>query len=156
MMKMPTNYTDRARALSRSLDSLFRVPGTKFRFGLDPVLGLVPGLGDIVGGGMAAYVMWLAARAGAPAPVLLRMGLNVAIDSLLGAIPLLGDLVDAVWKGNIRNLKLLEHHLENPGKAKSSSYLFLGVLLLLLVATVVGTIWLTYAALRVVGGLFTG
>mgnify|MGYP002778912731 CR=1 FL=1 len=152
---MGPNYTDRARALSRSLDSIFRVPGTRFRFGLDPLLGLVPGLGDVVGGGMAAYVMWLAARAGAPAPILGRMAFNVAIDALLGAVPLLGDVVDAFWKGNLRNLGLLEQYLENPAKARSRSYVFLIFLLVLLLATIAGTIWLTYAAIRFLGGLIT-
>lgn len=152
MQPMP-EHTARARNIARVLDSAFRVPGTGFRFGLDPLLGLVPGVGDVVGGGFAAYLLWLAVRAGAPAPVLMRMGFNIVIDSLFGAIPFLGDLLDAGWKGNLRNLALLERHLADPTGARASSYVLLVGLVLLLAATIIGTIWVAFAAIRVLAGL---
>jgi hypothetical protein len=128
------------------MDSAFRVPGTDFRFGLDPILGLVPGLGDVVGGGFAVYLIWLAVRAGAPAAVLTRMGFNVAIDTLFGAIPLLGDLLDAGWKGNLRNLAILEGYIEDPGRVRSRSYVVLLLVAAMLVVVMIGTLWLAFAA----------
>lgn len=142
----------RARELARLLDSAFRVPGTGFRFGLDPVLGLIPGVGDAVGGVFAAYLLWLAARAGAPAPVLLRMLGNVGLDTVFGAIPLLGDLLDAGWKANRRNLALLEGYLERPERTAATSRGVLVLVLALLAVALVAAIVLAVAAVRWVVG----
>lgn len=98
------------RRWSRLLDGAFRVPGTRFRFGLDPLLGLVPGLGDIVTPVFAVAVLLEAWRRRVPAIVQARMLLNVAVDAAVGAVPLAGDLWDAIWKANSRNLALLERH----------------------------------------------
>lgn len=105
---------EQARALTRLLDSAVRVPGTSFRIGLDPVLGLVPGLGDAVGAAMAGYLVLLAARLGAPTAVIARMVGNVALDAAVGAIPFFGDIYDFFWKSNRRNLNLLERYVEQP------------------------------------------
>jgi hypothetical protein len=110
-----------ARAVARLLDSAIRIPGTGIRIGLDPILGLIPGLGDVAGAGMAGYTVLLAARLGAPRSVILRMLGNVALDTLVGAVPLLGDLFDAGWKANTRNVALLERYLERPGATRVSS-----------------------------------
>lgn len=98
----------RARTLTRLLDTAVRVPFTNIRFGLDPVLGLIPGLGDVAGAVLSGYVVLLAARLGAPRATLLRMLANVAIDTGAGSLPILGDLFDVAWKSNSRNLALLE------------------------------------------------
>lgn len=143
----------RLRSFARVLDSAFRVPGTRWRFGLDPILGLVPGVGDVVGGSMALYLLWVAARAGAPAPVLTRMALNIGVDTLFGAIPLLGDLLDAGWKANNRNLRILEEFLEQPDRTRSRSKALLVGLLLLLVVLLVGVFWLAFAIARALVGL---
>jgi len=90
-------------------DSRFSVLG--LRFGWDPILGLVPGIGDSVAAALAAWVVAEAARLGAPRPLLLRMALNVGIDLVVGAVPLVGDLFDAAFKANLRNVRLLERHL---------------------------------------------
>ena len=140
--------TARARALGRLLDSAFRVPGTRFRFGLDPILGLVPGLGDAVAGGMGFYLLIVAFRAGAPPVVILRMFLNVGVDLLLGAVPLLGDLLDAGYKANLRNLALLERFIEHPEATKQRSLLLLLVLGAVLVLVVGATIWTAVSVLR--------
>ncbi|MCY7378703.1 MAG: DUF4112 domain-containing protein, partial [Gemmatimonadaceae bacterium] len=124
----------RARALTRLLDSAARVPGTSFRFGLDPVLGLIPGLGDVAGAALSGYVVILASRLGAPKSVLVRMLGNVAIDTVAGAMPVVGDLFDAAWKSNTRNLALLERHVGLPTTERAASR---------------AVVWLTVAALAV-------
>ena len=124
----------RARALTRLLDSAARVPGTSFRFGLDPVLGLIPGLGDVAGAALSGYVVILASRLGAPKSVIVRMLGNVAIDTVAGAMPLVGDLFDASWKSNTRNLALLERHVGLPTTERAASR---------------AVVWLTVAALAV-------
>jgi hypothetical protein len=103
----------RARTLTRLLDSAARVPGTGIRFGLDPILGLVPGLGDVAGAALAGYMVLLGARAGASRTTIVRMIANVAIDAVGGTVPLLGDAFDVAFKANSRNLALLERTLGN-------------------------------------------
>jgi hypothetical protein len=107
----------RARALTRLLDSVARVPGTSFRFGLDPLLGIIPGLGDVTGAALSGYLVLLASRLGAPGTVIVRMLGNVVVDTVVGMMPVLGDLFDASWKANTRNLALLERHLGLPASA---------------------------------------
>jgi hypothetical protein len=133
---------DQARALARILDNAFEVPGTRFRIGLDPIIGLIPGVGDLLGSGLSAYILWLGARAGAPVPVLARMFLNIALDMIFGAIPLLGDLFDAGWKANQRNVDLLEDYLEMPRRTTAASRVFVIVAIVLIFGMVAGTIWL--------------
>ena len=103
--------TARLRGLARLLDTAIRIPGTNVRFGLDAIVGLVPGLGDVAGSVMSGYIVVAAARLGASSPVLLRMLVNLGVDALVGAVPLLGDLFDVGWRANTRNVALLEQHL---------------------------------------------
>lgn len=98
----------RIRALARLLDSTWTVPGTQFRFGLDAVVGLIPGIGDAAGMILSSYIVWEARRLGVSRWVLARMMANVGIDTLVGAVPALGDIFDAAFKGNMRNIRLLE------------------------------------------------
>jgi hypothetical protein len=111
-----------------------RVPGIGTRFGLDAVLGLVPGLGDVAGAALSGYVVLLAARMGAPASVVGRMIGNVALDTLVGTVPLLGDLFDIGYKSNTRNVALLDGYLERPHETHRSSRMVMGLALLALVA----------------------
>jgi hypothetical protein len=131
---------ERLRAISRLLDSAFVIPGTRYRFGLDAVIGLVPGIGDIIGGLFSTYIIFKAARLGAPKSMLVRMVVNTGIDTLVGEIPLLGDLFDFGFKSNLRNMALLEHHLQRPAGAKAQSrqvLLLLGAGLLALLASAI-------------------
>jgi hypothetical protein len=125
------------RAMTRLLDSAITVPGTGFRFGFDALIGLVPGVGDAIGAVFSSFIVYQAARLGASNAVLGRMVGNVALDTLVGQVPLLGDLFDAGWKSNTRNLALLEAHLERPAstaKASRKVMLLVGLGLLLIVA----------------------
>jgi Domain of unknown function (DUF4112) len=131
---------ERLRTLARLLDTVFPIPGTKYRFGLDAVIGLIPGIGDAIGALFSAVIVFQAARLGASRSILLRMLANLGLDTLIGEIPLLGDLFDAGWKANIRNMALLEEHLQQPSAARRGSrrvLLMIGGALILLLAVVV-------------------
>ena len=138
----------RVRTIGDLLDNALRIPGTNIRVGLDPLVGLIPGFGDLVGGLASAYIILEAARAGAPTSLLLRMLGNVGIDTALGALPIAGDVFDVAWKSNARNVRLLERHLEAPGETRSAS---IALALLVVVATVllaVAGIALTFLLIR--------
>src|SRR5689334_22834958 len=93
--------------LAGVLDDIFHIPGTKIRFGLDPIVGLVPGLGDIITGLLSFLIVFAAWQRGLPRVALSRMVANITIDTLLGAIPIFGDVFDTVWKSNRMNYNLL-------------------------------------------------
>jgi hypothetical protein len=125
------------RKWSVLLDSQFRVPGTRMTFGLDPILGLIPGLGDLATPFFSAVMLLQAVRLRIPRVVLLRMVMNTAIDMATGIVPFLGDLVDFGWKANVRNLALLEQHARPGTKASPDDWAFVTVVLLLLVVVAV-------------------
>jgi hypothetical protein len=110
------------------LDEAFRVPGTQIRFGLDGIIGLVPGLGDVLAGLLSLVIPLAAWMRGLPYVALVRMGVNLAIGVLVGSIPLLGDAFDIAWKTNRRNYALLRRHLEAPRKHTWRDWAFLGLL----------------------------
>jgi Domain of unknown function (DUF4112) len=122
------------RRWARLFDSAFRVPGTRFSFGLDPLIGLVPGLGDLMSPALTLLILWQAAAMRVPRIVLVRMVVNAIIDAGIGAIPLVGDLFDFAWKANDWNLKLLERHAIAGARATSGDWLFVSVCLLVVVA----------------------
>ena len=101
----------RVRLLSRLLDEQFRIPGTTYRVGLDGLLGMIPGVGDAAGALLSAYILYEAIRLGTPKTVLLRMVANIGIDTVLGAIPVAGDIFDIAWKANKKNAALLHAYL---------------------------------------------
>lgn len=96
--------------LSRFLDSAFAIPGTRFRIGLDGIVGFIPGIGDAIGAALSIYLIYEAARLGLPVRALLRMAGNVALETVVGTVPIVGDIFDIVWKANIRNMALLRGH----------------------------------------------
>ena len=102
---------NQVRMIARMMDDSFRVPGTKIRFGLDTILGLVPGLGDVVTSAISLLIVHHAWQSGASKLTIARMLGNVAVDFLIGSVPVAGDLFDFAWKANRRNAHLLEAHL---------------------------------------------
>ncbi|MCZ7660393.1 MAG: DUF4112 domain-containing protein [Xanthobacteraceae bacterium] len=106
---------ERLDRLSRLLDTAIAVPGTSIRLGADAAIGLVPGIGDLVTTLISAYIIREAHRLGAPRHLILRMVGNVALDGLIGTIPLAGDVFDVLWRANRRNVRLLRDHLAREG-----------------------------------------
>jgi hypothetical protein len=99
------------RLLSRVLDEQFRLPGTTYRIGLDGLLGLIPGVGDAASALLSTYILYEAIRLGVPKTLLLRMIANIGIDTVGGAIPVVGDIFDIAWKANKKNAALLHAYL---------------------------------------------
>ena len=135
----------RLQRFAHILDTAIPLPGG-YRIGFDGIIGLVPGIGDLTGAALSSYIIAEAHRLGAPPVVLLRMLLNMLLESLVGVIPVLGDLFDFAWKANRRNVALLEHHLDQPHRVRRQStwivVVILGSLALLTVATVALLFWL--------------
>ncbi|HIK10659.1 MAG TPA: DUF4112 domain-containing protein [Oscillatoriaceae cyanobacterium M33_DOE_052] len=102
----------RLRTLAHILDNAIPIPGTPYRIGIDPILGLIPGGGDIAGAILSAYIVFSAGMLGAPKDSLVQMLLNIVLESVVGTVPVVGDLFDATWKANVKNLELLETHLQ--------------------------------------------
>ncbi|MEQ8559043.1 MAG: DUF4112 domain-containing protein [Henriciella sp.] len=109
MTDRPTSDIDK---LAHLLDSQFRLPGTRLRFGLDSLIGLIPGIGDALTGGLGLYIVNRARQEGAPFFMIVRMLSNLLIDTILGAIPLVGDLFDFGFKANLKNTRMLQKHLD--------------------------------------------
>ena len=143
---------ERVERLATLLDNAIPIPGTRFRIGLDPLLGLLPGLGDALGALASAWILVEAARLGVSRTVLARMLYNIAVDTLVGAVPGAGDLFDFVWKSDAKNVALLRRHLEQPDMVhRASRRLLLAVLVLLAGAAVVSVV----AAILLIKFLFT-
>lgn len=130
--------------LSNLLDGLFRIPGTSWRFGLDAIVGLIPGVGDTLTSLASFYILAAGVRYRVPKVTLLRMGINIGIDYLVGVIPFVGDLFDFVWKSNEMNVELIRKRATvSAAEAKSgrkSDWIFVGVIILTLVAILISTI----------------
>ena len=102
----------RMRFVANLLDDSIRVPGTEFRIGIDPILGILPGAGDAVAAALSVYIVLESARLGVPFLTLLRMMANVTLDFAIGSVPVIGTLFDAVWKANQRNVELAVESLD--------------------------------------------
>ena len=116
------------RQTARLLDSAFEVPGTSYRIGLDPILGLVPGIGDLVSPLFTIGILWQGRDLGIPKVVQVRMLGNVLLDALVGAVPVAGDLFDFAWKANEKNLDLLELHAVEERAPSTGDWLFVALL----------------------------
>ncbi len=134
------------RYLAKLMDNQFRIPGTDIRFGLDGIIGLIPGAGDLATFAVSGYMLWIMANNGASGFVLARMTLNILIDAIIGAIPILGDLFDVAFKANIRNLRLMEEHYQQ-GRHKGSAGKVIIPVLLIVFVVIVLIIWATYKLL---------
>ena len=103
------------------LDNAIAVPGTRFRIGFDALIGLIPGVGDLVGALLSSYIIAVAASQGLPRSALARMAINVGLESIVGMVPIVGDLFDAAWKSNQRNIRLIAQFQATPDVARRQS-----------------------------------
>jgi len=126
----------RLKRLSHNLDEAFTIPGTERKIGIDPIIGLIPGGGDLIGGALSIYIMHAGIRMGMPRSVIIRMFGNVALEFIIGCIPIIGDLFDAMWKSNQRNVKLIEDSIISEEKNTIFGYFLIGVLIKTLVTAI--------------------
>ncbi len=124
-------------ALAWLLDSSIPVPGTRHRFGIGPLIGLVPVVGDVVGGVAGVYLILRSLQVGLPRIVIVRMAINVLVDTAIGFIPVLGDAFDFFYKSNLRNLRLFEQHALDPRSSTRGSWAFVGLLVLVVIGVLV-------------------
>ncbi len=135
------------------MDSAFRIPGLGLRFGLDSIIGLIPGIGDSATSVVSLYILASAVRYRVPKVTLLRMGLNIGLDWAVGALPLVGDAFDVYWKSNQRNIELIRQRATVSSSAEAregrmSDWLFVGLIALVLIAILFGSLALTVIILR--------
>lgn len=121
----------RLRRLGFLLDNAIRIPGTSYRIGLDPIIGLIPGGGDTAGLVLSAFIVLEAAQLGASKSTLSTMAFNILLETIAGTVPGLGDLFDATWKSNSRNLELLEQHFNLPHPTTPARNRWFAILLIL-------------------------
>lgn len=148
----------RLRALSRLLDSAFPLPGG-YRIGLDGIIGLIPGFGDIAGSVASSYIIIESARLGASTATLLRMVANVLVESVIGLIPVLGDLFDIAWKANEKNLALMDRQLSAAPPASSPETRLKAtvfIILALMLLGIAGIAWLGFSLLLKVAAALQG
>jgi Domain of unknown function (DUF4112) len=147
-----------ARFLADLLDRRYTIPGTSIRIGLDPVIGLIPYVGDAIVSFAGAFILVVAAQSQLPKIVLVRMSLNIAINGMVGAIPILGDLFSVWFKSNVRNMELLERYAVGDRRTSTvGDWVFVVGLLLgiafVVVGTVVGIFWLLTRAWEILQGM---
>ena len=126
----------RLKRLSHNLDEAFTIPGTERKIGIDPIIGLIPGGGDLIGGALSIYIMHAGIRMGMPRSVIIRMFGNIALEFIIGCIPIIGDLFDAMWKSNQKNVKLIEDSIISEEKNTIFGYFLIGVLIKTLVTAI--------------------
>jgi Domain of unknown function (DUF4112) len=136
------------------LENSIPVPGTRWRFGFDGIIGLIPGLGDLVGGALTLLVVWRASRMGLPRIVVARMLVNAAIDIVVGVIPFAGDAFDLWFKANTRNLGLARRWLEEPPRSTRDEWLALLLIIGILVGTLAFMVWIVVAAISALFSAF--
>lgn len=134
--------------LALIMDEFVRVPGTKFRFGLDPIIGLLPGVGDTASAFVSAIALIQAARRGVPKILLARMSLNILVNEIVGIIPGLGDLFSFWFKSNARNYRLLQQHIDRPTRSRKSDWIFVGAVLVLLFLIVCAGLLVSFFVLQ--------
>lgn len=146
----------RARTLARVLDTVIGVPGTPLRIGLDAILGIIPGAGDVLGAALSGYIVLTAAKRGVSPAVLWRMVVNVAIDTAIGTIPLLGDLFDVAWKSNTRNVELLERYVASPERTTTRSRALAVLVVVGVVLALIGLGAVAFMVTRALWRVLTG
>jgi len=138
------------------MDEFIRVPGTKFKFGLDPLLGLLPGLGDTGSALVSAFALIQAARLGVPKIVLARMSLNILINELIGIVPIIGDAFSFWFKSNARNYQIVKDHMAAPGVARRSDWIFVIAVLVVLCGIVFCGLLISFLVLQQIAKALAG
>ncbi len=128
----------RLEGLAWLFDNSIPIPGLNIRIGLDAIVGLVPGIGDLISAGVSMYLMSEASKLGVSRAILMRMAGNVMIDTIIGSIPFVGDLFDMGWKANTRNVRLLVEHLDQPRTVTYTSWLVIAVFFVILAVIIAG------------------
>jgi hypothetical protein len=154
MRRDPVEIERSLDQLSNLMDGLFRIPGVGWRFGLDAVVGLIPGVGDTATTLVSFYILASAVRYRVPKITLLRMATNIGIDYLIGAVPFVGDVFDVFWKSNQMNVELLRKRAtvsaSEARRGRATDWVFLGVIIAILIGLFVGTLVITFLILRFV------
>lgn len=132
--------------LAKLMDAQFTIPGTGIRFGLDALIGLIPGAGDLSTFAISGYMLIIMSKNGASGFVLARMVFNILLDAIVGAIPLLGDIFDVAFKANMRNMRLMNEYYKE-GRHRGSAWKLIIPVLIILLAIIIGIIWLVYKLL---------
>jgi len=142
----------RVRRLSEFLDNAVTIPGTSYRVGIDPLLGLFPGMGDYLGALLSGYIIFEGARLGASRATLARMVFNVILETIVGLIPGVGDIFDVFWKANAKNQTLIEQQLVSSERREQADWLFLATLLVGLLLLIIGiaslSVWILISVIQ--------
>ena len=139
---MQKDMADKLDRLAWILDSSIPIPGTPWKIGLDGLIGLIPGIGDISAGVISSYILFQALRLGVPPLVVARMALNILLESVLGVIPVVGDIFDFAFKANQRNVALMYEYVINPNKVKRRSLVLVLLIVLGLIGVLVAMVWM--------------
>jgi Domain of unknown function (DUF4112) len=142
----------RVRTVSHLLDNAIAIPGTQFRVGIDPILGLLPGAGDWLSALLSVYLILESMRFGLPARTLLQMVFNLLLDASVGTFPVLGDFLDFTFKANHRNIRLLESHIQNPKPPKALDRIVMVLTIVILIAFLIAV---TSIAFMIINGLLS-
>ncbi len=129
--------------LAKLMDSQFTIPGTNIKFGLDALIGLVPGVGDFAGFLVSGYMVSILAKNGASGFVIARVTLNIVLDAIIGSIPVLGDIFDVAFKANQRNMKIIHEHYVD-GRHRGGAWKVIVPVLLVLFIVFAGLVWAGY------------
>lgn len=153
-MDHKTRKLSQLKALAELLDSTFSGP-FGIRFGLDALLGLIPGVGDVITSCLSLYILVAAGSLGVGAATLSRMAINILVDSLVDMIPLFGNLFDFYWKSNVKNIQILEAHLLRPEVEAVKSRMIIALVGVLLLAVLIASSYVTYLMLSTVATWLT-
>jgi hypothetical protein len=144
--QQPQRVLRQLDAMAKLMDAQFRVPGTQVRFGLDALIGLIPGAGDMTTFAISGYMLWIMAQNGASGFVMARMVFNVLLDTIIGSIPLIGDLFDVAYKSNMRNMRLMHEHYKE-GRHQGGAWKVVIPVLIFLFLAIAAIVWLVYKLL---------
>ncbi len=149
-----SNKVKKLDKLAWVLDSSIRVPGTSWRIGLDGLIGLVPGIGDLTAGALSSYILLQAVRLGVAPTVVMRMVLNILLETVIGVIPVVGDLFDFAFRANLRNVRLMQAYLERPEPVTRRSTLTVFLVILGIIALLIFAVWLVIRLLALLIQMF--